>query len=219
MRSTAEMAVPAPARNSLLRVVPSAHHRTAPVAPSAPSGPGLFTALEAMEQAIAVFSFTGTMLRQAAPFERMLAQAEDRAVLLRLIRAVVTRVAECGAMPRQWKTGPCAVCLREGVLTVRGAVYQPGDDPMVLVHVTREQGAPRQMSDSEIVGCYRLTAMELRVALLLADGNSNKKIAATLGVSGHTARHHTEHVLRKLGIHSRNEVARRLHEPRVVRDG
>lgn len=50
---------------------------------------------------------------------------------------------------------------------------------------------------------YQLTPRELEVALLLSGGASNAKIAGTLGISEHTARHHTHHVLVKLGVHSR----------------
>jgi DNA-binding NarL/FixJ family response regulator len=53
-----------------------------------------------------------------------------------------------------------------------------------------------------------LTARECEVALLLAEGASNKEVGARLGVSTHTARHHTERILRKLGIASRQQVAR-----------
>lgn len=39
--------------------------------------------------------------------------------------------------------------------------------------------------------------------MLLAEGMSNAQVAEALGVSSHTARHHTESVLLKLGVHSR----------------
>jgi DNA-binding NarL/FixJ family response regulator len=50
---------------------------------------------------------------------------------------------------------------------------------------------------------YQLTPRELEVALLLSGGASNSFIASTLRISEHTARHHTRHVLLKLGLHSR----------------
>ena len=55
---------------------------------------------------------------------------------------------------------------------------------------------------------FGLTAQEARVALMLADQRSNRDIADRLGVSVHTARHHTERVLAKLHIHSRHDVKR-----------
>lgn len=50
---------------------------------------------------------------------------------------------------------------------------------------------------------YGLTARETEVALLLAEGRSNSAIATALHISTHTARHHTQRVLSKLGVHSR----------------
>jgi DNA-binding CsgD family transcriptional regulator len=43
-------------------------------------------------------------------------------------------------------------------------------------------------------------------------GRSNASIATTLGVSEHTARHHTERVMVKLGVRSRAQVAPTLLE-------
>lgn len=52
-----------------------------------------------------------------------------------------------------------------------------------------------------------LTPQEARVALLLRERRSNAEIAAALSISRHTARHHTERVLAKLGVRSRAAVA------------
>jgi DNA-binding CsgD family transcriptional regulator len=50
------------------------------------------------------------------------------------------------------------------------------------------------------------------VSRLLADGRSNADLARALGVSIHTARRHVEHVLLKLGVHSRAAVGAALRE-------
>jgi DNA-binding NarL/FixJ family response regulator len=57
---------------------------------------------------------------------------------------------------------------------------------------------------------YGMTPREIEVAMLLAEGCSNRTIAHRLGISSHTARHHTQHVLGKLGVHSRAEAGARL---------
>ncbi|HEU4955250.1 MAG TPA: LuxR C-terminal-related transcriptional regulator [Gemmatimonadales bacterium] len=54
---------------------------------------------------------------------------------------------------------------------------------------------------------YGLSQRELEVALLLAEGRSNVEIATAVKVSTHTARHHTQHVLAKLGVRSRARAA------------
>ncbi|HEU4700426.1 MAG TPA: helix-turn-helix transcriptional regulator [Gemmatimonadales bacterium] len=53
---------------------------------------------------------------------------------------------------------------------------------------------------------YRLTEREREVAELLALGRSNDAVARALGISRHTARHHTESVFAKLGVRSRAEA-------------
>jgi DNA-binding NarL/FixJ family response regulator len=52
-----------------------------------------------------------------------------------------------------------------------------------------------------------LSAREGEVALLLADGLSNRAIADRLGLSVGTVRVHVEHILSKLGLRSRVQVA------------
>jgi DNA-binding CsgD family transcriptional regulator len=54
---------------------------------------------------------------------------------------------------------------------------------------------------------FGLTPRESEVAFLLADGCSNSLVAELLGISRHTARHHTQHVLGKLAVRSRGKAA------------
>ncbi len=55
-------------------------------------------------------------------------------------------------------------------------------------------------------GKMELTAAEQRVTALLAQGLSNKEIAARLCVSPNTVRTHVSHVLAKLGVRNRAQV-------------
>jgi DNA-binding NarL/FixJ family response regulator len=52
-----------------------------------------------------------------------------------------------------------------------------------------------------------LTPRELDVLRLLADGQANKAIAATLGITERTARTHVSRILAKLGLSSRTQAA------------
>lgn len=52
-----------------------------------------------------------------------------------------------------------------------------------------------------------LTPRELEVLTLIADGATNKEIAAKLVVSENTARNHVSHILSKLGFSRRSEAA------------
>lgn len=70
--------------------------------------------------------------------------------------------------------------------------------------------APRRENSVSAFGLadkFGLSLRELEVALLLAEGRSNREIAQAVRVSTHTARHHTQHVLGKLGVRSRTRAA------------
>lgn len=64
----------------------------------------------------------------------------------------------------------------------------------------------------------QLTAQELLVALLVAEGATNREAAASLFVSPKTVETHLGRCYRKLGIRSRTELARRLEEEDVAAD-
>ncbi len=52
----------------------------------------------------------------------------------------------------------------------------------------------------------RLTNRELEVLRIAAEGLTNKQIAERLSLSVNTARNHMQHVLNKLGAHSKLEA-------------
>jgi len=56
-----------------------------------------------------------------------------------------------------------------------------------------------------------LTPAEERVAALVAEGRTNREVAAVLFVSDNTVEFHLTHIYRKLGVRSRTELARRFH--------
>lgn len=66
------------------------------------------------------------------------------------------------------------------------------------------QPRPAQCGESELL--QPLTPRERQVAHLIARGHGTKQIAAALGISAHTARHHTERVFAKLGVGSRASI-------------
>jgi DNA-binding CsgD family transcriptional regulator len=55
-----------------------------------------------------------------------------------------------------------------------------------------------------------LTAAERRVAILVAEGKTNREVAAALFLGERTVASHLTHVYAKLGVRSRTELARRL---------
>jgi DNA-binding NarL/FixJ family response regulator len=73
-------------------------------------------------------------------------------------------------------------------------------DAAVTRRFTQEMRAPR-------TGLGVLTAREKEVLLLVAEGRSNKDIAAHLVISERTARTHVSHLLSKMGLTSRTQAA------------
>lgn len=60
--------------------------------------------------------------------------------------------------------------------------------------------------DDELVRRYCLAPREIGIARRVAAGQGNDAIADGLGISPHTARRHTEAVMRKLDVASRRRV-------------
>jgi DNA-binding CsgD family transcriptional regulator len=86
--------------------------------------------------------------------------------------------------------------------------------------LSRDQAVTAALEDQDTVpaarpatvaaadGSFELSARELEVARLVADGLSNPGIAATLFVSVATVKTHVSHILAKLGLDSRTQLAR-----------
>jgi two-component system response regulator NreC len=53
-----------------------------------------------------------------------------------------------------------------------------------------------------------LTSREAEVLSLLAEGLSNEQIGDHLSISKHTVARHREHIMRKLGLHSRSDLVK-----------
>ena len=73
----------------------------------------------------------------------------------------------------------------------------------------------RLAADGALRQRYRLTRREVDVLELLLLGQSNTGIAHTLCLSKHTARHHTERVLRKVHVHSRAQLSAAIGAARI----
>jgi DNA-binding CsgD family transcriptional regulator/tetratricopeptide (TPR) repeat protein len=78
-------------------------------------------------------------------------------------------------------------------------------DNRLRKHGVQRQRGPRRRAAT---GWEALTPTELRVARLVAGGHPNPDIAAMLYVSRRTVEVHVSHILSKLGVRSRVEIAR-----------
>jgi DNA-binding CsgD family transcriptional regulator len=123
-----------------------------------------------------------------------------------------TRLAYGECLRRARKRTPA----REQLRAAAGTFERLGAQPWVQradaeLAATGETARRRDVSTLD-----QLTPQELRIASLLADGMTTKEAAAAIFVSPKTVEYHLGHVYRKLGIHSRDELAaafERSHEP------
>ncbi|HYA51667.1 MAG TPA: helix-turn-helix transcriptional regulator, partial [Streptosporangiaceae bacterium] len=67
---------------------------------------------------------------------------------------------------------------------------------------------PRSKHRQAQSGWDSLTPAETKIAALVEDGLSNPEIAARLLLSRRTVATHVSHILKKLGVHSRTDIAR-----------
>ncbi|MFI6367445.1 ATP-binding protein [Nocardia sp. NPDC050630] len=86
------------------------------------------------------------------------------------------------------------------------AAYRRGQTMGLSTAVSYALGEPPPATTPHDSG-MTLTKRELEVAHLVAQGLTNKQIAAKLVLSQRTAQHHVEHILSKLGFTSRTQIA------------
>jgi two-component system, NarL family, response regulator YdfI len=76
-------------------------------------------------------------------------------------------------------------------------------DPAATQSMTQ---SPELPSQSSVDGIGELTARELEVLRMMADGLANKEIAVQLDISEHTVKYHISSILDKLGASGRTEA-------------
>jgi two-component system nitrate/nitrite response regulator NarL len=74
----------------------------------------------------------------------------------------------------------------------------------------------RRVSLPQPEGCFGLTSREEEVLRLLAEGLDQQEIASRLVISSKTVGKHLEHILSKLGAHSRSQAVAIAYRQRLV---
>jgi len=152
---------------------------------------------------------TACKLRSTSSASRVLVLAEDED------QSVLTGNIRCGA--NGYITTGCSMAeLAAAVRAVHeGTMHVPTPmlGPLIstLIGDSREQREARRRLS-------RLTQREREALALLVKGASTDGIAAALVISPDTARSHVQHVLSKLGVHSRLEAAAYVVERGVVEE-
>jgi DNA-binding NarL/FixJ family response regulator len=62
-------------------------------------------------------------------------------------------------------------------------------------------------NESSAIDAVRMTARERQVIELIAEGLSNKEIAARLEIAAHTVKSHVRNIMEKLALHTRLQIA------------
>jgi DNA-binding CsgD family transcriptional regulator len=90
---------------------------------------------------------------------------------------------------------------------------QAASEALAVAEAIRDDLARRKPAVAEIEPGekFGLTARELEVWRLIAEGRSNQEVADALFISPRTAQTHTTHLLAKLGVTSRNAATALAH--------
>ena len=169
--------------------------------------------LNALNEPIALVTATGTWVHRSRAFESALAVVpvdHRRRLLDKIIQRanVLLTVAYPTRASRQVPVERLAdATWAAGVLTVTLTTLDVPSDPEPTCVVRLLPSAGVSFAQAAAAG---LSERESIVALCLVDGMTNKEIAQRLSISPHTARRHTESILRKLGVSSRASVRRAL---------
>jgi pimeloyl-ACP methyl ester carboxylesterase/DNA-binding CsgD family transcriptional regulator len=138
----------------------------------------------------------------------------DVTALLPRIRARTVVLHREGDLGTRFELGRRVAALVPGATLIplpgSSHLYYHGNWPSVL------EALLEGLSVSEQPG-PRLTGRELEVAALVAEGLTNHSVARRLSVSPRTAEAHVENIRRKLGVHSRAQIAAWVTEQRLGR--
>jgi DNA-binding CsgD family transcriptional regulator len=178
----------------------------------------LHDSLDRLRVPVAVFDLDGQPVHRTPALEALLAREPDRELLSGII-GEAARETVLVARPharaktngrRQPQAHSREVATRSGRYGVRATLVE-AVVPYSLLFVAVEPLGEAPLLDLQMIReRFGLTQREADVALLLARRMRNAEIAEALFISPHTARHHVERVLEKLGVSGRVEVGERL---------
>ena len=163
---------------------------------------------------LALFDMRGHAVHQSQALEQLLA-VDPEAVRISVEAARMATNLSVGMSMRN----PLAHLdhpIKSRLTTHRGSYglsaisFGDGFGSGTIIGVMIEDLSPARFDAQRLVSEYHLTKRELQTAALLERRMSAKEIASTLGVSVNTARRHTEHVLSKLGVHSKRAADQRM---------
>jgi DNA-binding CsgD family transcriptional regulator len=166
-----------------------------------------------------VMDFSGRILLRTSRLEQLLALDADKGMVEAAMRRAILALApvvghKSASAPDRGSL--CTVRTRRRSYRIQATTLVGSFESNGGVGVAwMETPTWMQPTDNQLNDHFQLTRREAEVARCLAAGRSNAEVAAALGVSIHTARHHVERVLRKLRIRTRASVGPRLRGEQV----
>jgi len=97
-------------------------------------------------------------------------------------------------------------CIAEAQTLLEATQLQPFIDAPEIQHPSAEKLLPLAQNDASFT--YKLSPRENAILRLLANGNSNKEAAATLGISVRTGEVYRARLMKKLDLHCLAELVR-----------
>lgn len=170
----------------------------------------LVTSLDLLEEGVAVYR-AGTERYRNRSLRRTLAAEDGREELISEIGHCARRLLRSlrAAQPLEELEEVSTVVTTEDNRYRIAASHLYGGaagTPATLLVVV-QPATPSLPDEAQLRERYGLTVRQAEVALLLAHGRSNREIAEGLEISPHTARHHAQRVLEKIGAASRKALA------------
>lgn len=168
--------------------------------------------LDAAREGLLLCDASGRILHMTPALSRILEEEDEDVKLLAGLQNLARKLAG-GRWAEDKATAIAGARVSKEVQTSRTLYrifgsYVGGEpiEPPGFVVLTVEPATARLPTEGSLREQFGLTKREAEVALLLAEGKENSEIATLLCISPHTARHHTEQILSKLGIHTRKKV-------------
>jgi DNA-binding CsgD family transcriptional regulator len=167
--------------------------------------------LDALDLPLALVDFSGRLIHVNPSFATLLKGAPQAEEAMQAARRLSVELATLtGARERTRKRGALPTITwhsADGVLALDATIWESTGlacGPVCVIAAAVGTPAPNV---SVLQGTWGLTRREADVATLLARGCRNREVARTLAISEHTARRHTERVLRKMRASSRAQIA------------
>lgn len=170
--------------------------------------------LDSLGAGLAFFSCEGALLHGTSPLGRMLAQPPDGPMLqleVQRFASDLSGMLETRAVRGQQGLKPLSerrVAGRSGLYRLQGSyvgTYVFDAPGTILVRLECPTEDP--LSTDVLRSRWRLSERQAVVAQLLARGRTNEEISATVAISPHTVRRHTEQIMLKVGARTRAEIA------------